>query len=68
MKRMDLYTELLKDESHMRFGTYKDRLREAAKAEEEAKETEKRKKKEQKKGTDQSFEKKAFNIKGVPIK
>jgi hypothetical protein len=67
-KRMELYSELLVDEKHMRFGTYKDRLREVAKAEEEVKAKEKAQKKEQKKNPDQSVEKKAFNIKGEQIK
>lgn len=32
IERMGMYTELLKDETHMKLGTYKDRLRDAAKA------------------------------------
>ena len=42
IERMGLYSELLKDETHMKLGTYKDRLREAARAL-EIKEAEKKK-------------------------
>ena len=70
---MDLYNELLKNEKMMGMGTYKDRLAEERSKQAEAEKLAAQKAKlasenqSQESGSKATGEKKAFNIKGVPI-
>lgn len=71
VKTMDMYNELLRDEKMMHMGTYKDRLAEEqanqAKAEKLAAKKAKQASENQDSQQSSTGEKKAFNIKGVPI-
>ena len=68
---MDMYNELLREEKMMRMGNYKDRLAEEqankAKAEKLAAKNAKLASQNQDQEQKPTGEKKAFNIKGVPI-